>query len=525
MQFRSDRMLPAPAHLRPATIAIFFVLLMAVASIPIATHPLPPLSDYVNHLARTHVIDAIGTDSNLSRYYAVEWQIIPNLMIDLIVPVLHRFMSVYLAGQIFTILAFLLIASGALVFSRALNGRWSPVPLVALPFLYNGVLLVGVMNYVFGIGLVLWALALWVMLRERAWPWRFAVSTLFAIALFVCHLFAAGVYGLGLLALELNRLWLRRHEPWAPRLAEFAAAGIPFVPLAVLLVVSPTWNTPGSPAFWELGGKLQGLVAVFDVYYLAVAAGLLAAATAGAVYAWRRGILTFNPAGWAILAVGCVAYLALPRALFGAHLADQRLPIAIAFMLVACFDVDLRDRAIRHGFMALVAALLVVRVAEVQLVWNHLDRGTKEFFQSVEKIKRGARVLVVYGDRSTGKEISDFNLVHAASMAVIERSALVSTEFTVKGKQILHARKEFQKYVETEDWLPPSLPYMLQVAEGDKADVSYFWNDWPQHYDYVYILFTTPGMRNPDRNHLGLVYEGGAFQLYRVLPTISAVGR
>ena len=525
MQFSSDHMLPAPAHLRPATIALFFVVLLAVASIPIATHQLPPLSDYVNHLARTHVIDAIGTDSNLSRYYTVEWQIIPNLMIDLIVPVLHRFMSVYLAGQIFTIAAFALIASGTLVFSRALNGRWSPLPLVALPLLYNGVLLVGVMNYVFGIGLALWALAAWVTLRERAWPWRFAVSAAFAFVLFVCHLFAAGVYGLGLLALELHRLWLRRNEPWAPRLAEFLATGIPFVPLAVLLVVSPTWDAPGSPTFWEFSGKLQGLVAVFNVYYLPVAGLLLAAATAGAVYAFRRGILKFNAAGWAILAVGCVAYLALPRALFGAHLADQRLPIAIAFMLVACFDVDLRDRAIRYGFMALVAALLVVRVAEVQLVWNHLDRGTKEFFQSVEKIKRGARVLVVYGDRSTGKEVSDLNLVHAASMAVIERSALVSTEFTVKGKQILHARKEFQKYVETEDWLPPSLPYVLQVAEGDKADVSYFWNDWPQHYDYVYILFTTPGMRNPDRNHLGLVYEGDAFQLYRVLPTISAVGR
>ena len=525
MQLRSDHTRPAPAHFSPTLIAIFFVLLMAVVSIPIATHSLPPLSDYVNHLARTHVIDAIGTDSNLSRYYSVEWQIIPNLMIDLIVPVLHRFMSVYLAGQIFTILAFFLIGSGTFALSRALNGHWSPVPLLALPLLYNGVLLVGVMNYVFGIGLALWALASWVLLRERAWPWRFVASALFAIALFFCHLFAAGVYGVGLLALELHRLWLRRHESWAPRLAEFVAAGIPFVPVAVLLVASPTWNTPGSPAFWEFGGKLQGVIAVFDVYYLAVAGGLLAVATAGAVYAWRRGLLTFNPAGWAILAVGCVAYLALPRALFGAHLADQRLPIAIAFMLLACFDVYLRNRAIRCGFLALVATLLAVRVAEVQLVWNHLDRGTKEFFQSVEKIKRGARVLVVYGDRSTGKEISDFNLVHAASMAIIERSALVSTEFTVKGKQILHARKEFQKYVETEDWSPPSLPYVLQVAEGDKADVSYFWNDWPQHYDYVYILFTTQGTRNPDRNHLGLVYEGDAFQLYRVLPTISAVGR
>ena len=524
MQVSSDRTLPVPAYFRSA-LPFLFVILMIVASIPIATHPLPPLSDYVNHLARTHVIDAIGTDPDLGRYYTVEWQIIPNLMIDLVVPVLHRFMGVYLAGQIFTILAFVLIASGTLALGRALNGRWSPLPLVAIPLLYNGVLLVGVMNYIFGIGLVLWALAAWIMLRERPWPTRLAVSALFALLLFFCHLFAAGVYGVGLLALELHRLWQRRNEPWAPRLAEFVAAGVPFVPLAALLVASPTWHAPGSPAFWESSGKLQGLVAVFNVYYMSVAGALLATTVAAAVYARRRGLLTFNPAGWSILAVGCLVYLALPRALFGAHLADQRLPIAIAFMIVACFDVDLRNRTIRNGFVVLIAALLVVRVAEVQLVWNHLDRGTNEFLQSVKKIKRGSRVLVVYGDRSSGKEISDFNLVHAASMAVIERSALVSTEFTVMGKQILHARKEFRKYVETEDWLPPSLPYVLQVTEGDKANVSYFWKGWPQHYDYVYILFTTRAMRNPDRNHLDLVYNGDAFQLYRILPTISAVGR
>ena len=170
MRISSDRRLPVPAYLRPATIALLFVVMLTVASIPIATHQLPPLSDYVNHLARTHVIDAIGTDPDLGRYYAVDWQIIPNLMIDIIVPVLHRFMSVYLAGQIFTIAAFVLIASGTLVFSRALNGRWSLLPLIALPLLYNGVLLVGVMNYVFGIGLALWALAAWVTLRDRAWP-------------------------------------------------------------------------------------------------------------------------------------------------------------------------------------------------------------------------------------------------------------------------------------------------------------------------------------------------------------------
>ena len=312
-----------------------------------------------------------------------------------------------------------------------------------------------------------------------------------------------------------------RSEPWPPRLLAFCATGLPFIPPLALLLLSPTWHADGVAAYWELTGKLGGLFAAVNVYYPAVAVALVGAAALAAIYARRRGALRFHPAGWAILGVGLVTYMAMPRALFGAYLADQRLPIALAFMLIACFEIDLRSRRARGGLLALLVVLLAARVTEVQLVWDHLARITGEFRQSVETIKRGSRVLVVFGDRSAFKDVSDFEIVHAASLATIERSALVTTLFTVRGKQIMHARKEFQKYVETEDHWPPSLPYVLQVADGDKATSSYFWNDWPAHYDYVYILFATPGFRNPDRNHLGLAYSGDAFQLYRVLPTLG----
>lgn len=69
-------------------IAVLAGLLLLVVSIPIWTNPVPPLSDYVNHLARMHVIAALGHDANLSRFYEVDWAPIPNLMMDLIVPVL-----------------------------------------------------------------------------------------------------------------------------------------------------------------------------------------------------------------------------------------------------------------------------------------------------------------------------------------------------------------------------------------------------------------------------------------------------
>src|SRR5262249_21239253 len=241
-----------------------------------------------------------------------------------------------------------------------------------------------------------------------------------------------------------------------------------------------------------------------------------AASAAGLLWAKRCGALAFHPVGWALLGVGLVVYIAMPRAIFGAFMADQRLPIALAFMLIACLDVKLRHAG-RLAAVSLVVVLLAPRVTEVQLVWDHLQRGTDEFQRSVEMIKRGSRILVVYGDRSSCKEISDFNLVHAASLATIERSALVSTEFTVPGKQILQARDEFRKIVETEDWSPPTLPYVIQAEHPAKGARNHFWNNWPQHYDYVYVLFRKPGALNPDRAHLDLVFSGTDFQLYRVL--------
>lgn len=515
----SPARLQAPPHdFRPRSIAALFVAMLALASVPVLTHRLPPLADYVNHLARTYVINAIGTDADLSRYYTIDWQIIPNLMIDLVVPVLNWFVNVYVAGQIFTVLTFVVIVSGTLALNRALFGRWSALPLFAVPLLYNGVMLVGVMNYLFGIGLALWALATWVALRERNWPWRLAASTLFAVALFFCHLFAVGLYGLGLLAIESHRLWQKRAEPLVPRLVDFVATGLPFLAVIALLVSGPTWGISDWEPYWEFDGKLGGLLLAVNVYYSEVAVALALIVGGAGAYALHRGWLRVHPVAWAFLGVGLAIYLAMPRAVFAAHLADQRLPIAVAFMLAACFQVHLRTAAARHALVVLLLVVASIRVIEVQYVWDRLSYRTADFMNSVKQLKRGARVMVVRNyDTDTG-EITDNELVHAASLATIERSALVTTAFTVSGKHILRVRDEYRKLVETEDQLPPSVKYFVQVAERANGSPSYFWDLWPRKYDYVYILLTKRGAQCPDRKHLTLVHEGPGFQLYRVHP-------
>ena len=203
-----------------------FLVFLLLISIPVWTHLLPPLSDYVNHLARMHVIATIDKNPNLAKFYQIDWAIIPNLTMDLVVPWFTRFVNVYVAGKFFTVTMFAVIGSGVLVLNRVLTGRWSILPLVALPLLYNYVFLVGLINYLFGVGIALWALAGWIALRDRPWPLRFALSSLSVGVLFFCHLSALGVYGMGVLAVRADAAVGRaRQRPWKPALAEFVAGG------------------------------------------------------------------------------------------------------------------------------------------------------------------------------------------------------------------------------------------------------------------------------------------------------------
>jgi hypothetical protein len=514
---------PPKGDVARATIVVLFLAVTVALSVPILTHALPPLTDYANNLARAHVIATIGADAEFQRFYTIEWGVIPNLMMDLVVPGLSRIVGIYPAGQVFTVAAIVLIFSGTFALHRALFARWSVVPVVAGLIIYNEVLLVGVMNYVFGIGLALWALTIWIALRERSWPWRFAASTLFVVALFFCHLFAVGLYGLGLLAFEAQRLWSARRLPLGPRLIDFVASGAPFLAAAVLLLASPTVDLAGDIQ-WESWGKFDGLLLVFTVYYRSIAAVLIVAIALAVAFLIWRGLIRLHPVGWMLLAIGAAVYLALPRTLFATHLADQRLPAALAFMLVACIDLDQRERTHRRALMMLFIVMLAVRIAEVQMSWNTLSRQTSAFLGSVRLIERGARVLVVHADRNSYEArpgvVSDFGLLHAASLATIERSALVSTAFVVTGKHVLQVREPFRRLVNREDRIPPPVEE-LQLAVGpvDKTD-QFYWSQWPRNFDYVYVLLTLPGAANPDVARLVLAAEGPGFQLYRVIRKI-----
>src|SRR5262249_49155825 len=138
----------------------------------------------------------------------------------------------------------------------------------------------GFANVLFGNALMLWAAALWFWNRERPLAWRVALGAVCALVLYVCHLFALGLYGVVVVGAELDSL--RQQKPLRARIVAHALVWpvVPFVVPLVLLLTSRTVaaSTPGID--YVLAAKLFAWLTPFitvDIPIdLAIAAGTLA---------------------------------------------------------------------------------------------------------------------------------------------------------------------------------------------------------------------------------------------------------
>jgi hypothetical protein len=227
-----------------------------------------------------------------------------------------------------------------------------------------------------------------------------------------------------------------------------------------------------------------------------------------------------------LLAIGAVTYVVLPRVMFDTYMADQRLPIGLAFILVACIDVDLRDRVARWVFASGLVLVLALRVGEVESAWARLSQSTESFRKSVTLLHRGAKVLVAYEDPDGGDSVEDYGLMHADCIAIIERSALVTTAFTVVGKQVMHARPPFRSQVDTQDGTPPLVGKLVKVADSEDTNSDDYWRHWTTDYDYLYVLFTDEDFENPDPTRLTEIFADDRFVLYRIeKPQVTAASK
>jgi hypothetical protein len=513
--------------------AAAYLILCGFTLSPLLWVSVPRLVDYPNHLARMWILLNDGQIPELADNYVVHWRLLPNLAMDLVVPLLAHIVPIDVAGRIFVALTMLTLIGGTAALHRALHGRAGLWPLVSLLFIYNAALYWGFLNCLFGIGLYLLAFSGWV--ASRNWPLgrRLAVFSVVAGLIFVMHLFAFGLYGLSVCAYELEvRLGQRRSTLAALR--SWIVTCVHFVPALTLWLVSS--GGPSVTIFGRLSDKLYAILAFanFSDGTMILLDWVMVCGAYLALYCLIRSrSLILVPAMRLPLIVLGLTALLIPNWLNGSWAADIRLPVALPFVAIAATQIDIGWKW-AGTFASVALTLLAVRVWSVTQTWRDYDGRVAEFRAAASIIRPSSRLLVVEAsipdaDRAIlgippalGMQ-SEPTYSHMPALAVIDRSAFMPYLFT--GWTTVQPAQRNAGLFQAEGG-PLSLPDLVRgkvanpeaVAQHatDHPSESPYWEDWPKKFDYVlWINFGRGTLSTLD--NLEPVAVGSFFQIYRVV--------
>lgn len=354
-----------------------FLALLFVCSLPLFLSRHVPLVDYPTHLARMHILRHYSTDEFLQQTYEVSLMPRPNLAMDLVVMALSRLTDVETASRIFVFLYMAVTLSGVAMLNRVAHREWSAVSiLLAAILLWNWVFAYGFMNFLFGLGIMLWALAIWLMMSDRPASLRIIVGSLVGAILFLCHivpfvLFAVAVGGIGLhRAIDRRRLDFRCLA--RETLVAATACGLP---AAVFLSFN---QTPGGltdgflSAPWTLklavllrtplSTNLQGDVAV-----------CMAIVTLGALVLWRGRITLAPSLRLALVFLGLTFVFAPVSSRLGFYL-NERICLAFLLLFVAALRIEISTHSARNAGTAVLVASIAVRSLATAADWMKCDR-------------------------------------------------------------------------------------------------------------------------------------------------------
>jgi len=489
-------------------------ILFVAALWPLGLIDIVPMTDYVNHLARMHLLAAAGTpDAN--PYYDITWKLYPNLAVDLLVPPLARLMSLETALKLFFGVSEFLIVSGAIALERQIHGRHLVSGLVALLVLFNVVFHWGLLNFEFAVGIALWAIAIWIKLRDAVWTRRLLAHTLFVAALFLSHFFALGLYGLTIGLLELSAL---AHRQWDSR----RTAGLLAVMAGPVIVLLGVMHVSGGAIgghtnIWDWRAKLlwplsflNGYVVVYSMFALVVLVILIA------FLRWK-GAIALSATGRWIAAGFALTYVAMPRQLFDTDLVDVRVLVGAALILPAF--VTIRNNGGRYKTIALVCtmALISLNLVFVQSVWLSYRSDYREMQASFRMLTPNTRVVTALGDADSGFDALLFPIHYGPTLAAYQRHVFVPQLYTSAGIQPLSGAASVRRLAITDTTRYRLSPVSLfkNIAEGHigDGDPTYL-KTWAADYDYLYL--TGPHTPNPLPRLLTELMTASRFTLYKI---------
>lgn len=379
---------------------LLFAALALVVLVPFLVVDLPPLVDLPNHLTRCSILAELPHNPALANLYEPRHTLLPDMAMDATIVPLAHVMPVMLAGKIFCGLTLLVLFSGAFALSWAVAKRptwWALAPALLL---FNHIFSFGFLNYLLSCGLMLWAFALWIVLRERPVWLRIAVGTSFGILMFVSHLMPLALYGCAVLGWEFSR-WYQGPVRKLRRLAlDLVIFGSTFIVPFLMLKASPTSS--------ELSRYVPGLA--IDKYNETVQILRVDASPYDPVFTYLifgLVLLLFVTGSlkierWMRLPVVLIAaaFLALPTAFATTACVDMRVPILMAFLLVSG-SVLVRQTRVTQLAVAALGLAFIGRVIQVGSTWHESQAETEAILADVAQVPDHSVVFSAADDAAT----------------------------------------------------------------------------------------------------------------------------
>ena len=478
--------------------------MLAIVLVPTFVATYPGLIDYPNHLARIHLLSRLPEDMAYGRFYAIHGALQPNLAMDIIALALVRIgVPIEIAGGAFTAMCIAILCLGTIAIAWVVQDKppWTALPVFAIVFNIN--LTMGFLNYIFGMGLALIVLAIWLRYNESVGWVHVVVLSFLAIALLLCHLMAFAVFGAAVLAAAVQDCWSTRASGlrYRPALRALAVLLPGALAYAVLFEHAGRLDLAFDPTFRT---KLFGLLGIIYSHGLWWDGLLPGAAIVTVVVMRRRVQLSFaNATVRFILFLLALLYLLAPFAAMGSWYLDTRLAVPLVCCAIAFVRVDPLPSArstLAVVLLVCLSALVVQRSLVVASDWREASRHFAQVRQALNTVPAGTSVATLLRKaRASGPESPPMR--YAAALGLLDKALLIPNLFAYPfNGQLIEFKPACVEYIR---------PYTSATQFPGPPD------DWvalSRSFDYVLIQGSS--MRQQPPAYYRLVAEGPYFELW-----------
>lgn len=421
-----------------------FVVSVAVATIPIFCNRYLSINDYLNHLARGDVLLRYHSNPAFAQFFAPNWQMLPNLALDLWIVGLGQILPVEIAGKLFVATTLAIPLAGVIFLHRVTFRKWSLWPFLAVVLLYNRMFLAGILNFIFGIGLWLVVFSLWIYLRPARPLIRASVLSLGALTVFFVHLFAFGILAVTIAAYELA-VFSSGDRPLQKRVLDLAVGAIPFLPaIAILVLLSPHSNASTVVRYRDIWTRILGLAApiLYDWRIDAACYVILLALLTWTVVS--KGMRVNWPLAAGVIAL-FVLQFCMPNVIMTAEGGDRRIPIPMMLLAIAASDPKKISRELGLAFVLATGATFAFRTLTIQQHWSQDQPAYAAASAALSRIPDGAQLATAYApdvfDNSSAPAIA---LSYIPVWEIVSRGGFTQTLFASPTQQPLVLNPQYE---------------------------------------------------------------------------------